>query len=138
MFNLDKREEGKRIINEARASVIDTMSLEGWYCRNGFKWKKDVVNCYSKPWLTAARRGGDCEDIALLSWEILKGKKRCIMATCHGRKDGKRRGHAVLLVYEDAMWRVMSNMYRTTKHLSIEKAAESVYKENTIDYFFVR
>jgi predicted transglutaminase-like cysteine proteinase len=137
LLNAKRKQWGMHLIKEARKKVNDTITLKAWYSEYGFVWRKDKINCYSKPWLTAAKWGGDCEDFALLSWEVLRGNKKCVMAVCHGRKDGKRRGHAILLVYEDDQWRVMSNMYRLASYDSKEKAAESVYGDKTVDYFFV-
>ena len=137
LINARHKRWGEDILKKAHLSVTNTKLLEAWYKDYGFTWKKDKVNCYSRPWLTATRWRGDCEDFALLSWEILKGYKRCVMAVCHGRRDGKRVGHAILLVYEEGQWRVMSNMYRQASYESMEKAAESVYGNKTIDYFFV-
>lgn len=137
LFNSKRKQWGEHLIEKARLTVRNTTSLAAWYKEYGFVWHKDTINCYSRPWLTASRWHGDCEDFALLSWEILKGYKRCVMAVCHGRKDGKRAGHAILLVYEGGWWWVMSNMYRLGSYETIEKAAESVYGEKTIDYYFV-
>jgi hypothetical protein len=128
---------GKHLIQTARKTVHDTEALDKWYLQYGYLYKKDEFNCYSRPYVTASRWRGDCEDFALLSREILKGYKRCVLAMCHGWREGKRRGHAVLLVYEEGRWRVMSNMYRMDSYETMEKAAESTYGEKTIDYFFV-
>lgn len=137
LFNMKRRAWGLHLIEKARRTVHDTNGLDEWYLEYGFKWRKDRVNCYSRPWLTASRMCGDCEDFALLSWEILKGKKRCVMAICHGRKDGKKSGHAILLVREAGLWLVMSNMRRGKAFDFMEDAAESVYGKETVDYFFV-
>jgi hypothetical protein len=138
LFNSKRKKWGQHLIDKARLTVNDTLSLAAWYRKYVFVWQRDTFNCYSRPWLTAARWHGDCEDFALLSWEILKNKKKCVMAVCHGTREGKWAGHAILLVYEDDRWRVMSNMYRMDSYETLEKAAESVYGKETIDYYFVK
>ena len=139
-FYIGNRKQGKRIISDARKIIHNTQDLENWYKDNKFdkfEYRKDTVNCGSLPWVTAYRHKGDCEDYAILSMEILKDMCKCIIAVCHGRREGKRTGHAILLVQEGEKWRVMSNMYKKELFATKKEAALSTYGDKTTDYYFV-
>lgn len=75
---------------------------------DGFSWHKEVVDFVSIPWVTVARKRGDCDDFMALWEEILKGlgvtKKVSVRS-----KDG--RGHAMLLFNPTGSktWYILSN-----------------------------
>jgi hypothetical protein len=128
---------GRAALLEAKQNTHDALSLVNWYRKNGFAYKADTYNWYQRPWVTAATKRGDCEDFAFLSYEILKKRTECKIVLCHGRREGKRRGHAFVIAKEGDKWRELSNTRFGNLYDNKVEAAKSFYGKDTTDFCFL-
>lgn len=137
-FYLGKRKKAKSKLKDAQKNIERTQDLEFWYKREGIDtYKRDWLDRWSFPWVTVAKKKGDCEDFMLLAQAILKKKFTCHQCLVYGKRDGKKRGHAVLLVKESGKWVLMSNYSRYIWFDTMEDAARKYYGDDTISYYIL-
>ena len=58
------------------------------YVSQNFKYIPDKVDYWQSPFITVVRRGGDCEDLAILEWSLFKLSgldASLIFGTYHGK-----------------------------------------------------
>ena len=115
-YVMANNEAGKYKDEEAssRAYLLELSKLDTAYRvaaklkADGFSWHKEAVDFVSIPWVTVARKRGDCDDFMALWEAILKDlgdtKKVSVRS-----KDG--RGHAMLLFNPTGgtTWYILSN-----------------------------
>ncbi|MBD3261705.1 MAG: hypothetical protein GF334_08540 [Candidatus Altiarchaeales archaeon] len=136
IFYLGDRKKAKRKLKDAQKSIQHTLDLEFWYKREGISaYKRDWLDRWSFPWVTIAKKKGDCEDFMLLAHSILKKNLECHQCLVYGKKGGKRSGHAVLLVKEGDRWALMSNYNRYIWFDTMDDAAKKFYGEDTASYY---
>jgi len=86
--------ETLRFLQETRSPFVVAMFLNLW----GFHWCSEKVDFTSYPWVTVARRRGDCDDFQALWLAVVSEwggeTKPGILQTCSGKM------HAFLLWYE--------------------------------------
>jgi len=138
LFYLKHWSRGHRIIANARDLIRDTAELERFYKEmHVVEYRRDWLDRWSFPWVTAVKRKGDCEDFMTLSYAIMKEKAKCVRTALYGRRDGKRGGHAVLIVRESGGWVLMSNMHRYIWFDNPHDAARKHYGKDTTRYYFL-
>jgi hypothetical protein len=105
----------------------------------GFHWHAEVLDFTSYPWVTIARKRGDCDDFMLL-WESIYKDKGVTWRVIVGSKSGS--GHAMLLYYDSALNRLylLSNVgvFREGYLNDWETMVKAFYGDNTSCYIRVR
>lgn len=138
LFYLRHWSRGHRIIANARELTQNTADLECFY-RSAciVEYERDWFDRWSFPWVTVIKGRGDCEDYMTLSHAILKDNAKCVRCAIYGTRNGRRRGHAALLVEESGKWALMSNGYRYIWFDSPHAAARKHFGEDTGKYYFL-
>lgn len=126
---LDDRNEGQQRIAEVRAEVAGagTWPVVEWWTdkEDGF------LDFASKPWVSAARGSGDCDDAMVLAREILRGYE-----TLRAYVETAQSWHAVLLWHAEEGWRVISNMVLLPWiALTPDAVADMIFGSDTLDVF---
>lgn len=129
-LHMDDREEGERRIAEVRAQVDETGTWPH------VEWWTDAqdplggwLDFESRPWVSAARGSGDCEDAMALAEEILSGyvTRRAYIRHAAG-------SHAALLWHTSDGWVVITNMVLLPRYYDTpEEAALSLFGDATED-----
>lgn len=126
----------RRTALETLATLEDFDALATWAALVGYHWRQDPLwgwlDYASCPWVTVARRAGDCDDAMMLA-EIVAAKtpafeaRRCYLKATDGRR------HAMLLLHAlDDRWYVSSNLRPLSgPHDSADDAARSWYDDKT-------
>lgn len=129
---LDDRDEGQRRIEEVREEVAESGT---WPFIDWWRGRQDPLNGYldfaSRPWVSAARGSGDCEDATVLAMFILQRYEtlRASVVSTFGR-------HSVLLWRTVDGWRVISNMILLPwVALSPWAVADMIFGSDTISVF---
>ena len=132
---LKKRKQAKREIEEARRTINTYPDLTAWYRAEKFVYRSESVDVTYRPWITVARRHGDCEDYAELAAEILDGKYKGMLRGACEAKGGIC--HAFLVIpIENKKWVAMSNTISTGPFDTKEEAAQYFYHKNTTHIWF--
>lgn len=101
--HLQDMDEGRARIAEVRAEVDETGT---WPFVEWWTDKEDsFLDFASRPWVSAARGSGDCEDAMVLARVILQSYE-----TLRVYVETSRGWHAALLWHTPAGWVVISNM----------------------------
>jgi hypothetical protein len=78
-YHRKKRKEAKRYIEQIRTFMPSVGHIASILVSDGFMWTSDpmggVLDFHQYPWVTVARRKGDCDDFAELWHTIVKGFK---------------------------------------------------------------
>lgn len=129
-MHLDDRAEGEQRIEDARAEVdaSGTWPVAEWWAD-----KQDPLGGWldfaSKPWVSAARGSGDCEDAMVLAEAILIGHETRRVFIEHGTG-----WHAVLLWHTSDGWVLITNMVLLPRYYdTAEDAARSLFGDATED-----
>jgi len=138
------RAAGLRVLRDARAIVHTPRELADWYKRQGFRWRADplwgFLDFSSKPWVSALRNTGDCDDMMVLSAAILFGRLETVRGYAYSKDGGS---HAVLLALRgDGTVELMSNQYQMGTFPSIPAAMKRALVDpqnwqTKVDYYFV-
>lgn len=138
LFYLKHWRKGHNILRNARDLIRNTADLEEFYKKTHVvEYKRDWLDRWSFPWVMAVKRKGDCDDFMTLSHAIMKEKAKCVRCIVYGRRDGKKTGHAILIVRESGAWTLMSNMHRYTWFDNPHDAARKHYGDKTEKYYFL-
>jgi predicted transglutaminase-like cysteine proteinase len=103
----DKEDASRAYLQELRKLNVHAISTK--IRADGFHWKKEVVDFTSYPWVTIARKRGDCDDFMLLWEAALKYKGGRTKRVSVTSKEGG--AHAMLLFYTGNTLYLLSNMY---------------------------
>lgn len=122
-------------LKEAISKVKCCNDLGNWYRDKKIVYINDGIDFTQLPWVTVARRGGDCDDFTALAYKILKDKHYCIKMVCSSKAGSQ---HIALVVREsDQGYMLMSNDKAHGPFPDKETAALYSYAGNTDEYFFV-
>ncbi|MDK1020047.1 MAG: hypothetical protein QGD90_00225 [Candidatus Hydrogenedentes bacterium] len=130
LMHVGDRGEGEQRIEDARAEVdaSGTWPVAEWWTD-----KQDPLGGWldfaSKPWVSAARGSGDCEDAMVLAEAILSGHvtHRVYIKNSAG-------WHAVLVWHTSDGWAVITNMVLLPRYYdTAEEAARGLFGDATED-----
>lgn len=126
-------------VEELRESCDTGEDLEAWYEEVGFAWKEDplggVLDYASRPWVSFARKSGDCDDMATLAEYVLKGKYPEVRRA--QTNVSLREGHLVVVMRDnDGKWWMMSNQNCKGSFPDAETAVRSYYGDRT-NFFYI-
>lgn len=106
LMHLDDLSEGRQRIADVRATVDATGE---WPKVAWWSYREDplggLLDFASRPWVSAARGSGDCEDAMLLAEGILSGHDTRRAYVSRGG-----RGHSLLLWRNGSYWYIIDNM----------------------------
>lgn len=134
LWYLKKRKQAKREIEEAKRTINTYSDLTAWYRAEKFVYRSESVDVTYRPWITVARRYGDCEDYAELAAEILGGKYKGMLRGACQAKGGIC--HAFLVIPIDNQWAVLSNTVYSGSYDTKEEAAQCFYHKDTTHVWF--
>lgn len=103
----DEKEDSLALLRGFTA-LGDVFKISAKIRLDGFTWHKENVDFVSFPWVTVARKRGDCDDFMALWENVLESlgvtKKVSVRSTAGG-------GHAMLLFNpkESKTWYILSN-----------------------------
>jgi len=107
-----KINEGYQVLNRLKECKTPK-DLEYLYRELDFKYKSDILDYASKPEVTCYNRGGDCDDFAELSYNILKEHHYNNVYKVYMFK--KMSGHVVTIIDNSYFnYHMMNNMYCIT------------------------
>ncbi len=122
-----------------RESCRTAGDLEDWYEEVGFAWKGDplggALDYASRPWVSFARKSGDCDDMAALAEQVLKGKYPEVRRA--QTNVSIRKGHVIVVMRDNEdKWWMMSNQNCKGSFPDAETAIRSYYGDRT-SFFYV-
>ena len=134
------KDEGQRQLVEMREDIATAEEMISWYADVGFEYDKDpldgLIDFMSEPWVTVQKKAGDCDDIAVLTECILRGKyeESGILIIERGSS-----GHAAFVYFQsqasitDTKWYMEEGWYISGMtwvrgpYDTLEDVADSVY-----------
>jgi len=122
-----------RTISELSSRCNDPKKI-GFWLYNHIHYVSDIkkhkVSDYWQTWEETFRdRSGDCEDISVLAYEVLKRNKfQPYILSVWGKKDYKIDAHAVCAVKWNNVWYHVSNWgCKQTKAKTLREVADYIY-----------
>lgn len=102
-----QEQEARAYLHQLRQEQ-DVYAISARLILEGFHWRKEVVDFTSYPWVTIARKRGDCDDFMVLWEAILKSSNGYTERLSVSSTDG--RGHAMLLYFCKEKVYLLSNL----------------------------
>lgn len=142
LWYIRDRRSAVRRLRDLRETVDgNPAELACWYSVVGFRWVADywngMLDFSQKPWVSVAKRTGDCDDMMTLAYYVLRRSHYRLHKGYTYSNDGC--GHALLVLVDKASGAVsvMDNMRFVGVFDSIDDAMTSYYGVNTYYYYVV-
>ena len=123
------KDEGQRQLVEMREDIETAEEMTSWYWNVGFQYEEDplggLIDFMSEPWVTVQKKAGDCDDTAVLTEYILRGRyeESGIMLIEEGGD-----GHAMFVYSLCSEWWYIPNMCEIRgPYDTLEDVARSVF-----------
>jgi hypothetical protein len=126
----DGEEEARKYLQDLR-TMTDPYAISQKIVKDGFDWRAEVIDFTNYPWVTIAKKRGDCDDFAAL-WDATfkyRGKTERVYVA----KRDHSSAHAMILYNDGVKLYILSNQYV----LSVggpddgDKLIKLFYKEET-------
>lgn len=142
IFLLYYKKESYDELKKLKKEIFNHVDLARYYYDEKFKWSSDPINGLfdyeSEPWVTLFKKEGDCDDFAMLTYEILKDKGYDEIYITYCWKSTFN-GHAIVIMKNfKGEWYLFSNTKIYGPFNNHIDAIKTHYGDETAGYYIMR